>query len=162
MKKNSSGQTLIEMAIALSAILLTLAAIAILITTSLSNSTFIRSQGLASKYAQEGMEYVRYLRNNDIAAFSSYSGSGSVYCLGNDNSLQIQPGGGTCQINVGNEFKRQVEFPSSVGNINCPGQTEVKVTVFWSSGKCTADNAYCHSSLLISCFDNPSTGGVGL
>lgn len=166
MKKNSYGQTLIEMAIALSVVLLTLAAIAILVTTSVSNSTFIKSQTLASKYSQEGMEYVRYLRNNNMTEFSSKSGSGT-WCMYDKNSalcngenICIVKDSGPCLATVGNQFKREVEFPPV--SLNCSDQTEVKVSVFWTSGKCTAGDPYCHSSVLVSCFDSAPSGAVNL
>lgn len=157
----NSGQTLIEVSVALSAILLTLAAIAILVVTSISNSSFIKNQSRAAKYAQQGMEKVRYMRNNsgnnNIPLFSSYSG---IYCMPDDNSLSPSSGGCTV-VNVGSQFIRQVDF-NKAGSVNCVGQTAVTVTVKWQGSKCTGADTFCHTSVLLSCFQDPSGQSVGL
>lgn len=160
MKHNTKGQTLIEVSIALSAILLTLAAISILVVTSVSNSIFIKNQSQAAKYAQEGMEYVRYLKNNNIPLFTSYDGT---LCMGDNNTLAVSTGGCT-QINVDGQYIRQVDFNKG-GSINCVDQTEVTVTVRWQSTKCTGTDTagrFCHTSVLLSCFQDPSVQSVGL
>lgn len=157
----NSGQTLVEVSIALSAILLTLAAIAILIVISVSNSVYIKNQSQAAKYAQEGMEQVRYLKNNNIPLFSSYDGS---WCMGDNNSLTISSG--ACStVNVNSQYIRQVDFEKNSLDINCSGQTKVTVTVKWQSAKCTGTDTgarYCHKSVLISCFRDPSGQSVSL
>src|SRR3990170_7744222 len=79
-----SGQTLVEATIALASILLTLAAVAIAISTSVSNSQFIKQQSQASKYAQEGMEQLRYTRNTNPTTFFSQNG---IYCMNEDSTL---------------------------------------------------------------------------
>lgn len=147
--KNSKGQTLLEMAIALSAILITLAAISIAIVTSVNNSQFIKSQSQASKYAQQGMEVIRYLRNNNLATFNSYSG---VNCMDIDNVISVTTG--DCGIvNIGGSFIRQVDF--SKLSTDCSSGTLVTVAVKWSSTKCdasTIQSRFCHKSELVSCF----------
>ncbi|PIT89376.1 MAG: hypothetical protein COU27_00575 [Candidatus Levybacteria bacterium CG10_big_fil_rev_8_21_14_0_10_36_7] len=157
MLKASKGQTIIEATIALSAILLTLTAIAITITTGLSNTQFIKNQGLASKYAQQGMEHLRYLRNNDIATFNSYI-EGNIYCMAENRSIVVVPGG--CQVNISDSFIRSLEFSKSAFECNNSG-TKVEVSVNWSSGKCSESNRFCHESKLISCFSD-SLGGATL
>lgn len=152
-----SGQTLIEVIIALGAILIILASISILVTISINNSSYIRAQSMAAKYAQDGMEYVRYIRNNDISSFKSKNGS---YCLDEDNTFSPP-----CSIaNIKDEFIREVDF--SKNTFNCPSpteaqlsQTEVTVKVSWRDTKCGAANIYCHTSTLISCFTDPTTSG---
>lgn len=146
---NSKGQTLLEMAIALSAILLTLAAIAIAIVTSVNNSQFIKSQSQASKYAQQGMEVIRYMRNNNILSFNSYSGTN---CMDSNNTISVDTGncGG---VNIGGSFIRQVDF--SKLSTDCSFGTLIRVTVKWSSTKCdasTIESRFCHKSELVSCF----------
>src|SRR3989344_446097 len=93
-KFDNRGQTIIEATIALASIMLTLAAISVAITTSVSNSQFIKSHTLAAKYSQAGMEYMSYLRNYDPTTFEAYTG---LYCMDSDNSLTT----GTCPtVNV--------------------------------------------------------------
>src|SRR3989344_9599898 len=144
-----SGQTIIEAMVALASILITLAAISVVITASLSNSRFIRDQSLASRYAQEGMEYMRYLRNIDASFFESRQG---IYCMGKDNVLNV----GTCPvINIDNLYKREIEFVQN-SPVECSGGTKVVVSVFWASGKCSDSDRFCHKSQLISCFAKQS------
>lgn len=163
---SNSGQTLIEIVIALGAILITLTSISILVAISISNSSFIKAQSTAAKYAQDGMEYVRYLRNNNLSSFQSKNGS---YCLDevteqNKNDpftlLCLTP-------NIKDEFIREVDF--SKNTFNCPSptgtqlsQTEVTVKVSWRDTKCGAANIYCHTSILVSCFVDPSKSGGAL
>ncbi|HVZ66891.1 MAG TPA: hypothetical protein VG917_01385 [Patescibacteria group bacterium] len=154
-KFDNKGQTIIEATIALASIMLTLAAISIAITTSVSNSQFIKNQTLASKYAQSAMEYMSYLRNTDPTTFEARTG---IYCMNGDNSLDT----GSCPtVNLANTFKREVDF-SQDATSDCGGGTEVTVSVYWSSGKCGSVNTFCHKSQLISCFSNESGSGTTL
>ncbi|OGH17036.1 MAG: hypothetical protein A3C30_02175 [Candidatus Levybacteria bacterium RIFCSPHIGHO2_02_FULL_40_18] len=142
-----SGQTLVEATIALASILLTLAAIAIAISTSVSNSQFIKLQSQAAKYAQDGMEQLRYERNTSPANFFARNG---IYCMNEDSSLT--PGSCTA-VNIANTFKREAEF-TQPSNVACGNNTRVAVNVYWSSGKCGTTNTFCHKSQLASCFAN--------
>lgn len=152
------GQTIIETVIALSIILIILAAIATAIITSTSNSKFLKDQTLANKHAQGGMEYIRFLRNTNPSSFKAKDG---YKCMNEDNTFDV----GQCTaVNIQNAFKREVEFiqdstycgedPNDRGNYG----TEVRVAVYWSSGKCTDLNTFCHKVELISCFSDQSAG----
>lgn len=146
------GQTIIEAMVALAAILITLAAISVVITTSLSNSRFIRDQSLVSRHAQEGMEYMRYLRNIDASSFESWNG---IYCMGKDNEFIV----GRCSaVNIDNVYKREVEFTQN--SDDCSGGTKVVISVYWASGKCSTSDRFCHKSQLISCFAKQSGQGT--
>ena len=150
---NNRGQTIIEAVVALASILLILGAISVSITTSVSNSQFIKNQSLASKYAQDGIEYIRYIRKTQPVAFDGYSG---IYCLNtNPNALVQLPCSG---VNIANTFKREAVFnrvhevnPTPDPSIKCSAATEVTVTVYWSDSKCGAAGAFCHKSQVSSC-----------
>lgn len=144
-----AGQTIIEATIALASILLTLAAIAVAISTSVSNSTFIKQQNQASKYAQDGMEQLRYLRNTNPTSFFLKDGT---KCFNEDNSLDDIP---CTAVNIANTFKREAEF-TQTQSLECGDSTKVIVSVFWASGKCDVANTFCHKSQLVSCFVNQS------
>lgn len=147
-----AGQTIIEAMVALASILITLAAISVVITASLSNSRFIRDQSLASRYAQEGMEYMRYLRNINATSFEAISNGG--HCMGEDNVLID----GYClAVNIDNAYKREVEFTQN--SADCNSGTKVVISVYWASGKCSDSDRFCHKSQLISCFAKES--GLG-
>lgn len=183
--KSRAGQTIIEAAVALSVILLIMAAIAVVVTTSVNNSSFIRSQTLASKYAQQGMEQIRYLRNNYPTTFNNLAGSSSTYCFNivNNNNLDdlgqnsgnylISSGSSCININIPEvSLKREVVFGNA--SFDCGVQpttppsspviygTKVTVTVYWASGKCDISNRYCHKTQVISCFSKQSSSGFTL
>lgn len=143
------GQTIIEATIALASILLTLAAIGVAVTTSVNNSEFVKQQTQASKYAQDGMEKLRYLRNTNASTFFSRNG---IYCMNEDSSLLA----GTCtSVNIAGTFKREAEF-TQLASVECGNSTKVTVSVYWASGKCGSSNTFCHKSQLVSCFINQS------
>jgi len=143
------GQTIIEATIALASILLTLAAIAITISTSVSNSQFIKQQTQASKYAQDGMEQLRYIRNTNPATFFAQEG---IYCMNEDSSLVT----GSCTaVNIASTFKREAEF-TQIPSVECGDSTKVVVSVYWASGKCDETNTFCHKSQLVTCIVNQS------
>lgn len=154
MKKKLQGQTLLEVTIALSAILLVLAAIVVVVTMSVNNSTFIKNQGQAGKYAQQGVEYIRYLRNNDLAAYSALAGT---YCFdGGDVLRGITDPTNPCNpdvVNIGSSYKRTVVFDTGA---ECSTGKRVTVVVKWSSGKCKGAEKFCHKSEIISCFSDPT------
>lgn len=142
---SEAGQTIIEATIALASILLTLAAIAIAISTSVSNSTFIKQQSQASKFAQDGIEQLRYVRNTNPTAFFALGG---IYCMNEDSALVS----GSCTaVNIANTFKREAEF-TQTPSVECGDSTKVIVSVYWASGKCDQTDTFCHKSQLVSCF----------
>lgn len=153
-KENQKGQTLLEVVIALTALLLILAAISIVVTTSVSNSTFIKNQNKAGKYAQEGMEYVRNLKVSNYADFIANYPTGT-YCLSDDQPLSLVSVAqiGPCRANVENSLIREVLIETDAAK--CPSGRKVTVTVRWTGGKCPVSDVqserYCHKSQVVSC-----------
>ncbi len=145
------GQTIIEAVVALASIMLTLAAITVAITTSVSNSEFIKNQSQASKYAQQGMESIRNLRNTDPTTFETLTG---ILCLNEDGTFTVD--GCQGQVNVDSRFRRTAEFtpdPTCGQNeTNSEYGIRVTVSVNWASGKCSEEDRFCHNSELVSCF----------
>jgi len=158
--RKKKGQTIIEAVVALSTILVILAAITIAITTSVNNAQFIKSQSVAAKYAQQGMENLRYTRNNDPNTFNAFSGN---YCMG-VNGVPSAYGAGGCTVNLPDDLLiREVNFAQNSGS--CSGGKQVTVTVYWSSGKCdptSLSSRYCHKTQLISCFSREQQSNVTL
>jgi|SRR3989344_2160265 len=154
-RKKEAGQTIIEATIALASILLTLAAISIAISTSVSNSQFIKQQTLVSKYAQDGIEQLRYIRNTNPTTFFAQEG---IYCMNEDDSLAT----GSCtEVNIANTFKREAEF-TQIPSVECGNSTKVVVSVYWSTAKCGKVNTFCHKSQLVSCFVNQAGSSSSL
>jgi len=64
MKKNQ-GQSLIEMVVAIGVVMIIIVALVAVATISVRNANFSRNQSLATKYAQEGIEEARRLRDEE-------------------------------------------------------------------------------------------------
>lgn len=138
------GETLIEVLIALTIAVVIITAIAILGVSALNDAQFIKAQNQSTKYAQEGMEVVRRIRNNDYANFQTYT---DTYCLAKGSTTL----GPACTTrNVDNIFNRTVTILQDGCGTDL---TRVTVAVAWRDGKCTGSTTnYCHSSDLTSCF----------
>jgi len=63
--KKSSGQSLVEMIIAIGIVLIIIVALVAVTTISVRNASFSRNQSLATKYAQETIEKVRAYREQN-------------------------------------------------------------------------------------------------
>lgn len=164
-KKSQSGQTLLEVLVALSVILLIVSAVTIAVISSLSNAQFSKNQSLANQYAQEGIEVVRRMRDSNLTLFKSYP-SGSSFCL-DQNQLSLDPSKDLrnatipgCQktgatgnngINVSQLFAREIDFNPGGSSSPCT-ETKVSVIVSWSDTKCVQPNLFCHNVTLDSCF----------
>lgn len=63
--KNQSGQTLVEMVVAIAVLIVVVLALLSVTTTSIRNASFSRDQALATKYAQDAIEKVRAYRDQN-------------------------------------------------------------------------------------------------
>ena len=142
MYNKQKGQTLIEALSALGIIGLLLSATTVAVITALSNTTYNQNQTLATKYAQQGTEIVRQIRDKNYTTFQGYNGT---YCLGNATSF-----GGTCATaNLFGTFVRKVQI---LPNGGCGvGNDSIIVTVTFRDTKCPAINLYCHGETDTSC-----------
>lgn len=162
MKTNSqSGQSLLEILIALSASVMILSAIAAIVISSLNNTQLTKNQNLANQYAQEGIEVIRKIRDSSWINFTSSYPNGR-YCLP-QGSIAPVPIALNCPQNVG-IFVRQIDINHN-DSAFCPGPTpppvvssgsKVTLTTSWADGKCptSGSNTYCHKVVLITCFHN--------
>jgi len=119
--------------------ILTLVATALVFgtTVAIRNANFAKNQATATKYAQEGMEWLRSQRDQGWDAFVSHSGPS---CL---NELTWAGTAGFCSssnYSLGGMFKRQVVLFNLVDKI------QAKVIVSWQ------DAAGTHQSELTSYF----------
>jgi len=151
MKIDDRGQTIIEAVVALGAIFIIVAAITIAIVNAVNNSQFIKSQNLANKYGQQGMEFVRNVQSEDITAFAQYSGAYSYP----EDATALVPGAPQT-VNIGTTHIRSIMFSDNEEPcLNDDGSSlslkKITVTVTWSSGKCPSDDRFCHNSTVVSC-----------
>lgn len=143
------GDTLIEVLIALAIAVVVISAITTLSISSLNNAQYVASQDQASKYAEEGMEIVRKIRNRNYAQYASYGGT---YCLAK-GATTLGSVANSCTVNIDNKYIRSVEIEQDGG---CgTGLARTVVTVAWTDGKCNTET-FCHTSRLSSCLSTIS------
>lgn len=183
-KSLERGQTLIEALVALAVAVMVISAISAAVTTSLSNAQYSKNQNIATHYAEEGMEYMRKLRNQDWNQYLANTtfnflsdGAGgtnvwAVSCLINSSggpSLDpLTNATGTCgTFDSSNSFIRTVRGEKE--STDCGGSSgvdirKIAVTVAWSDSKCNSGAAggdnfgipplFCHQAQLTSCFSD--------
>lgn len=121
------GQTLVELIVVVGVVGIVVMALISAVTASLrfSETSRLRSKGV--KYAQEGIELARKLRDSSPwQDFLGYSGSGSAsWCLNSSGVWSPDSGTGECPMEAGSTFWRNVKF-----TWNDPLMT-VAVTVSW-------------------------------
>ena len=138
------GQSLVEVLAALGIIAIVVSAAAGIIITSLNNVQSSKNKTLSTKYAQEGLEAVRELRNKNYTQFRNYSG---IYCLNSVPAVLNLRSSSCTTPNVAN-FLRVVEVEQDGCAINV---AKVTASASWSDGKCPASNPYCHISSHSTC-----------
>jgi prepilin-type N-terminal cleavage/methylation domain-containing protein len=138
------GQTLIETLAALAILSILIVGIATSVISSLSNAEFNDNQTTATKYAQQGLEYVTQIRDQSYASFKGYSGT---YCLG-QNPTSLGTAQASCTTrNYGNFIRSVViqQAPGCAANV-----ASVIVAVSFTDGKCSG-GSYCHTESESSC-----------
>lgn len=136
-----SGQSLFEVIIAIGITAIVLVGAISLSTASVRNSGFARNDSVATKYAQQGSEWLREQRDADWTIFIGNTGN---TCLGT-----LSWGAG-CAI-PGTTFNRNISFrcyrfdpgppPTTTGPMGCGGagvnQAESTVSVSWTDSQGT-------------------------
>lgn len=119
-----SGQILIELLLALAVATVTIVALAGVVTRSVSNAGFARSQSQASNLASEAIEWIRGYRDEN--GWSNFSFLNGDYCLRDLDWSTLGPP--TCPpITVsGTDFTRKANLVAHGSS------TDVAVTVTWS------------------------------
>jgi len=128
MTKEEKGQGLFEVVLALAVAALIMVAIVALATVSIRNASFSRNQSLATRYAQEAVEWLRGERDKDWDAFNAYAASGT-WCL---KELAFNDLGACSQSEViaGTNFRREATL-TIIDSANI--DTEVKV--YWEDAQ---------------------------
>lgn len=144
------GQSLIEAIASLAIIGIVVTAIAIAVATTLSNTKFNRDETLATKYAQQGSELVRQIRNTSYTGFKTFNG---LYCVGKDQ-MTLGTVQSSCTVPNTDSFIRSVQIDQAPG---CDTNVaKVTVNVAFMDGKC-ATNTYCHTITNTSCLSTVNT-----
>jgi type II secretory pathway pseudopilin PulG len=124
-KQNCQGQSLFELIVAVAVISMFLIALVSAVNRSIASSTFSRQKSSANRYVQEGIEWVRRVRDSNWVAFFSFSSSGgSRYCINDLNFVS-----GSCSgVIPGTSFSREIVLTSSGSN-----KVTASVYVYWES-----------------------------
>ena len=167
-----SGQTLIEVLVALTASVVIVAAIVSASLTALTSSEFTRDQNTATQFTSQGMEIIRDMRNQSIASLSATYLPDETYCLAKTcttldatipNCWVQNP---TCTQNADKFIRKVIVVHDSVDCNSTPTPSgepvgvlgsNVKITIItsWYDNKCTdASNQFCHQTTLSSCFSD--------
>lgn len=154
-----SGQTLIEVMIALGIAVVIVSAITIAVVIALDNTSYSRNQNLATQFAQEGMEIVRQKRDTNLTSFQALTDR--TYCLAKGSTTLVRKQENFCTDfdQSSSLFRREIEIyhpPDSSscddGNADTESLTKVVSTVFWTDGKCP--EVFCQQVSLESCLAN--------
>ena len=139
----NKGETLIEAIGALAIIAIVVTAASVAIITALSNANFNQNQTQSTKFAQQGLEVVRQIRDADYTGFRTYAGT---YCLAEGQTVLNTPVASCPNPNV-SEFIRTVTVTQDGCSVNV---AEVSVKVAFTDGKCQLGE-YCHDQTHTSC-----------
>lgn len=122
-KRGQQGQSLIEVLAALAIAVLVILALVHITTISIKNAAFARNQALATKYAQEAMEWLRSQRDSSWTNVLSKATASGTYCL---NVLNWSSASSCSSTLSGTLFKRELIF-SDVDSTSL----NAKISVVW-------------------------------
>ena len=147
LKYDQKGETLLEALGALAIIAIVITAVASAITTAVNSAQFNENQTLATKYAQQGVEEVRSIRNSNYTTFTGYNG---LYCFSKGQTT-LGSAQASCVTQNVDTFIRsiQIDQPPSVQSCGT-NLAKITVSVSFTDGKC-ASNSYCHVQTQTSC-----------
>jgi Tfp pilus assembly protein PilV len=130
MMKYEKGQSLFEVVLALAVAALIIISIVALATISIRNANFSRNQSLATRYAQEAIEWLRGQRDEGWDAFTTRALT-PLWCLKSLSWTDTTIGGcGSSGFISDTIFKREISFTIlDASNID----TEVKV--YWQDAQ---------------------------
>lgn len=138
-QQSARGQTLVEVIVVVGVVILLVTGLVVSTVTSLRTSQSSRDRSLATKYAQEGIELSRKLRDNSWSTFLAYGDPGpKIWCLPKDGIWPASPvaSAGACEGNVDTIYNRNITFMWNATQ----NRMEITVTVSWNDGNSTHQN----------------------
>lgn len=128
LNKKNSGQTIVELLVALGIATVVIVALVGASVGSLSNANFAKTQGEATRVSREAMEWLRGQRDQDWNSFASRSGN--TWCL---QTLGFPLRAGACsasQVIPGTILIREATLTSTADNT-----LEALVLVYWADSR---------------------------
>jgi len=134
----NSGQSLLEIIVAVGVAVLLITGLVVGTSVSLRTSQYGQRRSQATKYAQEGIEILRSLRDSmdwdDFIALDTNGSGATSLCLGND---AVPVPGSNCESNLDTVFARQLLLEWN----DADDRIELTVIVSWPEGGQTPDVA---------------------
>jgi type II secretory pathway pseudopilin PulG len=125
------GQTLIEVVVVIALVVVLVTGIVSGTTVTLSQNKESQLRSNALQYAREGLEIIRYTREQGWGTFAALGDPPATYCLGSDR--QFIASTGNCGTNIlGTTFSREVDM-SLIAIENAAPSMLIVVTVGWGS-----------------------------
>lgn len=161
MSNKNQGQSLLEVLIALSVIILVITALVRVVTLSIRSTDYARKTSLASTYATEAMEKIRSFR--DVMTWTNFIGlAGSTKFFGSGITTNVQySASSNCPANIGSSDFSAYEASGSLidgifvrcskleyGGTDPTDYVKATVTVYW------LENEEVKKSEIISYFYN--------
>lgn len=110
-KRNFTGQSLIEAVVAVGIVIILVTGLIVGTTASVHRAVSSSSRSLAVKYAQEGMELARKVRDNGWMTLIEYN---NTYCVGKDSLVPVPTPtpvvGAACSANIDSIYTRSITF----------------------------------------------------
>lgn len=135
MRNNQKGQTLVEVIVASGIVTLVLSGLVSAITYGLTSVQFSRNKALATKYAQESLEWVRSKRDvsaNWATFYSTYASTPTTYCMSTLSWSTTSP----CTTPINDAYDKFVRTVTLTGN-GAPDNDRILVqaVVTWNEGR---------------------------
>ncbi len=127
-----------EVVVAVGVVILLVTGLIVGTTSSLRGSEFSTHKSRALKYAQEGIEITRSMRDTSWASLAAKSG---LWCLDSAGAFSAPPGA-SCDTNIDGFYTRSITFTWDGAN----SRMTVDVVVAWNDG------SGAHQSQLITYF----------
>jgi len=143
MSSTQRGAALLEVIVAMGIVTLVMTTIVSLVTVSLKTAALAQSQALGTKYAQEGMESLRQMRNilgwgNFVSAIRA-DGTTVHYCMpvapktaAQFQALGNSPCNGSQYVDSKNVFQRQADI--NLISVGPKTSVAITVTASWFDG----------------------------
>lgn len=149
----SSGQSLVEVLIALAVTALVILALVVISLMGLKNAQFAQNQVKVTKYAQEAIDQIKSIRNRNGTVNFTFSSGTTVVFSDLWNRGMSADCGGPCYLrlnsgtslsgafndpsvidNIGDGFLRQITFEDA-SPLNSTYEKRVTVKIKWKDGK---------------------------
>lgn len=127
----SKGQSLFEVVTALGVVTIIIVALVALASNSIHNSNFSKDKALATRYAQEAVEWLRKERDNNWDTFSIKAVT-PTWCLPSLSWTAALVGDCDGDYISNTRFEREISF-----TVTDAKTIEVQVVVFWQDSKGT-------------------------